>query len=83
VHVDDRQDRRQNVDDATITTEVKAKLAAEKVATLTKIDVRHRPWNRLPQRNGRHAGDAVTRRAGRSQREHVAGVVNNLTVKAQ
>jgi hyperosmotically inducible protein len=29
----------QNVDDAKITAEVKTKLAAEKVATLTKVDV--------------------------------------------
>jgi osmotically-inducible protein OsmY len=29
----------QNVDDATITAQVKTKLAAEKVATLTKVDV--------------------------------------------
>ena len=29
----------ENVDDASITTQVKTKLAAEKVATLTKVDV--------------------------------------------
>jgi hyperosmotically inducible protein len=29
----------QNVDDATITAQVKSKLAAEKAATLTKVDV--------------------------------------------
>jgi hyperosmotically inducible protein len=29
----------QNVDDASITAQVKSKLAAEKVATLTKVDV--------------------------------------------
>ena len=73
----------QNVDDATITTEVKAKLAAEKVATLTKIDVD-------TDRGTVYLSGNVDTREMRSRAEqvarsvkHVAGVVNNLTVKAQ
>ena len=73
----------QNVDDATITTEVKAKLAAEKVATLTKIDVD-------TDRGTVYLSGTVDTREMRSRAEqvarsvkHVAGVVNNLTVKAQ
>src|SRR5262245_43655220 len=73
----------QNVDDATITSEVKAKLAAEKVATLTKIDVD-------TDRGTVYLTGTVDSAAMRSRAEqvargvkHVAGVVNNLTVKAQ
>jgi osmotically-inducible protein OsmY len=73
----------QNVDDATITSEVKAKLAAEKVATLTKIDVD-------TDRGTVYLTGTVDTPQMRSRAEqvarsvkHVAGVVNNLTVKAQ
>ena len=73
----------QNVDDATITSEVKAKLAAEKVATLTKIDVD-------TDRGTVYLTGVVDTPQMRSRAEqvargvkHVAGVVNNLTVKAQ
>ena len=73
----------QNVDDATITSEVKAKLAAEKAATLTKIDVD-------TDRGTVYLTGTVDTPQMRSRAEqvargvkHVAGVVNNLTVKAQ
>ena len=73
----------QNVDDATITSEVKAKLAAEKVATLTKIDVD-------TDRGTVYLTGTVDSAQMRSRAEqvargvkHVAGVVNNLTVKTQ
>ena len=73
----------QNVDDATITSEVKAKLAAEKAATLTKIDVD-------TDRGTVYLTGTVETAEMRSRAEqvarsvkHVAGVVNNLTVKAQ
>src|SRR5262245_42570277 len=73
----------QNVDDATITSEVKAKLAAEKAATLTKIDVD-------TDRGTVYLTGTVDSAEMRSRAEqvarsvkHVAGVVNNLTVKAQ
>ena len=73
----------QNVDDATITSEVKAKLAAEKAATLTKIDVD-------TDRGTVYLTGTVETAEMRSRAEqvarsvkHVAGVVNNLTAKAQ
>src|SRR5262245_2481858 len=73
----------QNVDDAAITSEVKAKLAAGQVATLTKSDV---DTDRGPV----HLTGTVDNPQMRSRAEqvarsvkHVAGVVNNLTVKAQ
>src|SRR5262245_901431 len=73
----------QNVDDATITREVKAKRASEQVAALSRIDV---DTDRgtvcltgtvdTPQMRTR--AEQVARSV-----KHVAGVVNNLTVKVQ
>jgi osmotically-inducible protein OsmY len=73
----------QNVDDATITSEVKAKLAAEKAATLTKIDVdTDRGTVYLTGTVDTAEMRARAEQVARSVK-HVAGVVNNLTVKAQ
>src|SRR5215467_1174643 len=73
----------ENIDDATITSEVKAKLAAEKVATLTKISVD-------TDRRTVYLAGTVDNPDMRSRAEtiarsvkHVSGVVNNLTVRAQ
>ena len=73
----------QNIDDATITSEVKAKLAAEKIGTLTRVDVD-------TERGTVYLTGTVETPEMRSRAEqvarsvkHVAGVVNNLTVKAQ
>ena len=73
----------QNVDDATITSEVKSKLAAEKIGTLTKIDV---DTNRgTVYLTGTVDTPEMRARAEQVARsvKHVAGVVNNLSVKAQ
>jgi hyperosmotically inducible periplasmic protein len=73
----------ENVDDATITSEVKAKLAAEKVSTLTKIGVE-------TDRRTVYLSGTVDDVEMRSKAEtiarsvkHVGAVVNNLTVRAQ
>ena len=73
----------ENVDDATITSEVKAKLAAEKMSTLTKISVD--TDRRTVYLTGTVDNSAMRLRAEEIARsvKHVAGVVNNLTVKAQ
>jgi hyperosmotically inducible protein len=73
----------ENVDDVTITSEVKAKLAAEKVSTLTKIDVD--TDRRTVYLSGTVANNEMRSRAEEIARsvKHVAGVVNNLTVRAQ
>jgi osmotically-inducible protein OsmY len=73
----------QNVDDATITSEVKAKLAADKISNLTKVDV---DTDRGTVYLTGTVATAETRaRAEQLARsvKHVAGVVNNLTVRAQ
>lgn len=73
----------ENVDDATITSEVKAKLAAEKMSTLTKIGVdTDRPTVYL---TGTVDNLEMRTRAEEIARgvKHVSGVVNNLTVRAQ
>jgi len=73
----------ENVDDATITSEVKAKLAAEKMSTLTKIGV---DTDRRTVYLTGSVDDAEMRtRAEEIARsvKHVSGVVNNLTVRAQ
>jgi hyperosmotically inducible periplasmic protein len=73
----------ENVDDATITSEVKAKLATEKMSTLTKIGV---DTDRRTVYLTGTVDDAEMRiRAEQIARsvKHVSGVVNNLTVKAQ
>ncbi|HEY7541709.1 MAG TPA: BON domain-containing protein [Methylomirabilota bacterium] len=73
----------ENVDDATITSEVKAKLAAEKMSTLTKIGVdtdRRTVYltGTVDSTEMRVRAEAIARSV-----KHVAGVVNNLTVRAQ
>lgn len=70
-----------NVDDATITAQVKSKLAAEKVATLTKVDVDTNRGTVYLTGNVENAG--IKERATEIARQ-VAGVrdvVNNLKVQ--
>ena len=73
----------ENVDDASITASVKSKLAAEKMATLTKVDV---DTNRgTVYLTGNVENAAVKARATEIARQ-VAGVrdvVNNLKVQVQ
>ena len=73
----------ENVDDATITSEVKAKLAAEKMSTLTKIGVD--TDRRTVYLTGTVDNAEMRSRAEQIARDvkHVSGVVNNLTVRAQ
>src|SRR5215475_6686860 len=73
----------ENVDDTTITSEVKAKLAAEKMSTLTKISVD--TDRRTVYLTGTVDNPQMRLRAEEIARsvKHVAGVVNNLTVKVQ
>jgi len=73
----------ENVDDATITSEVKAKLAAEKVSTLTKIGVD--TDRRTVYLTGTVDNAEMRSRAEQIARSvtHVSAVVNNLTVRAQ
>ena len=73
----------ENVDDATITSEVKAKLAAEKISTLTKIGVDTE--RRTVYLTGTVDTPEMRAKAEEIARgvKHVAGVVNNLTVRAQ
>jgi osmotically-inducible protein OsmY len=70
-----------NVDDATITAQVKSKLAAEKVATLTKVDV---DTNRgTVYLTGNVENETIKERATEIARQ-VAGVrdvVNNLKIQ--
>jgi hyperosmotically inducible protein len=71
----------QNVDDATITAQVKSKLAAEKVATLTKVDVDTNSGT--VYLTGNVENPAIKERATEIARQ-VAGVrdvVNNLKVQ--
>lgn len=73
----------ENVDDTTITSEVKAKLAAEKVSTLTKIGVE--TDRRTVYLTGTVDNAEMRSRAEQIARsvKHVSSVVNNLTVRAQ
>ena len=73
----------ENVDDATITSEVKAKLAAEKMSTLTKIGVD--TDRRTVYLTGTVDSAEMRTRAEEIARgvKHVSGVVNNLTLRAQ
>jgi len=73
----------ENVDDATITSEVKAKLAAEKMSTLTKIGVD--TDRRTVYLTGTVDNAEMRTRAEEIARgvKHVSGVVNNLTLRAQ
>jgi hyperosmotically inducible protein len=71
----------QNVDDATITAQVKSKLAAEKVATLTKVDVDTNKGTVYLTGNVESA--AIKAKATEIARavSGVREVVNNLTVQ--
>ena len=71
----------ETVDDATITTEVKAKLAAEKISTLAKVDVDTKL--RTVYLNGVVDSENTRLRAESIARnvKGVNAVVNNLTVK--
>jgi len=73
----------ENIDDTTITSEVKAKLAAEKMSTLTKIGVD--TDRRTVYLTGTVDTPEMRLRAEEIARgvKHVSGVVNNLSVKAQ
>jgi osmotically-inducible protein OsmY len=73
----------ENLDDVTITSEVKAKLAAEKISTLTKIGVD--TDRRTVYLTGTVETPQMRDRAEEIARgvKHVGGVVNNLTVRAQ
>jgi len=66
------------IDDATITAAVKTKLAAEKISTLTKVDVDTRLGT--VYLNGVVDSDATKQRAT-TIAQGVNNVVNNLTVK--
>ncbi len=73
----------ENVDDATITSEVKAKLAADKISTLTKIgvDTDHRTvylTGTVDNQEMRSRAEEIARGV-----KHVGAVVNNLTVRTQ
>jgi osmotically-inducible protein OsmY len=73
----------ESVDDVTITSEVKTKLAAEKMSTLTKIGVD--TDRRTVYLTGTVDNAEMRIRAEEIARsvKHVSGVVNNLTVRAQ
>jgi hyperosmotically inducible periplasmic protein len=72
----------ENVDDASITASVKAKLAAEKIATVTRIDVDTNQG--VVALNGTVQSEAMRTRAGQVARDvkGVRDVVNNLRVQA-
>lgn len=71
----------EKIDDATITAEVKSKLAAEKISTLTKVDVN--TSLRTVYLNGVVDSEALKQRAGTiaASVRGVNAVVNNLSVK--
>ena len=71
----------ESVDDATITTQVKAKLAAEKVSTRTKVDVDTN--HRTVYLNGLVDSQEMKQRASNIawSVKGVNAVVNNLSVK--
>lgn len=71
----------ENIDDATITAQVKAKLAAEKVSTLTKVDVDTNL--RTVTLNGTVPSEDLRQRASNIawSVKGVNAVVNNLTVR--
>jgi hyperosmotically inducible periplasmic protein len=72
----------QNVDDATITAQVKSKLAGERLATLTRIDVDTNKGT--VYLNGNVDNEASKDRAAQvaSQVTGVKSVINNLKVQA-
>jgi osmotically-inducible protein OsmY len=71
----------ENIDDATITAQVKSKLAAEKVSTLTKVDVDTNL--RTVYLSGVVDSEEMKQRAANIARsvKGVNAVVNNLSVK--
>ena len=71
----------ETIDDATITTQVKAKLAAEKISTLTKVDVDTN--HRTVYLNGLVDNEVMKQRASNIawSVKGVNAVVNNLSVK--
>jgi osmotically-inducible protein OsmY len=71
----------ENVDDATLTASVTAKLGAEKTSYLTRVDVDTN--NRIVYLNGIVDSDEQKSRAEKiaSEVEGVNGVVNNLEVQ--
>ncbi|HTK89828.1 MAG TPA: BON domain-containing protein [Verrucomicrobiae bacterium] len=71
----------EQIDDATITAEVKSKLAAEKISTLTKVDVD--TSLRTVYLNGVVNSEEMKQRAGTiaASVRGVHAVVNNLSVK--
>jgi osmotically-inducible protein OsmY len=73
----------ENIDDVTITSEVKARLAAEKISNLTKIGVDTE--RRTVYLTGTVDSAEMRARAEEIARsvKHVSGVVNNLSVQAQ
>ena len=73
----------ENVDDMKITSEVKSKLAAEQISTLTRIGVDTNL--RTVYLTGTVESPEMRNRAEEITRgvKSVAGVVNNLVVKAQ
>ncbi|PYN80255.1 MAG: hypothetical protein DMD96_14435 [Candidatus Rokuibacteriota bacterium] len=72
----------ENIDDMTITSEVKAKLAAEKISTLTRIGVETN--HRTVYLTGTVDSEEMRSRAVEIAQnvKHVSSVVNNLTVQA-
>jgi hyperosmotically inducible periplasmic protein len=72
----------ENIDDAGITTTVKAKLAAEKIATLTRIDVDTN--HGVVALNGTVQSESMKVRAEQIARQvkGVRDVINNLRVQA-
>jgi hyperosmotically inducible periplasmic protein len=71
----------ENIDDATITAQIKSKLAAEKVSTLTKVDVDTN--HRTVYLHGVVDSEDLKQRASNIawSVKGVNAVVNNLTVK--
>lgn len=72
----------ENIDDAGITTAVKAKLAGEKISTVTRIDVDTNQG--VVALNGTVSSEAMRARAAELARQvkGVRDVVNNLKVQA-
>jgi len=72
----------ENIDDAGITAKVKAKLASEKISTVTRIDVDTNQG--VVALNGTVSSEAMRARAAEIARDvkGVRDVVNNLRVQA-
>lgn len=69
----------ENIDDAGITTAVKAKPAGEK---MTRIDVDTNRGGRRPERDGEDRRGQSVRGADRPSGQGVRDVVNNLRIQA-